>query len=136
MILIDTNIFLEVLLGRARADDCKALLEMASEGKIESVVTHFSIHSIEAIMRKRGNELTSFLRVLDQTSGLYVFDTTVSDEVSASILIRTVKLDFDDAVQYYVAKKLGAEAIVSYDKDFDTLDVRRAEPSAFLGKGH
>ncbi len=136
MILIDTNIFLEVLLGRARADDCKALLEMASEGKIESVVTHFSIHSIEAIMRKRGNELTSFLRVLDQTSGLYVFDTTVSDEVSASILIRTVKLDFDDAVQYYVAKKLGAEAIVSYDKDFDTLDVRRAEPSVFLGKGH
>lgn len=123
-------------MGRARADDCKALLEMASEGKIESVVTHFSIHLIEAIMRKRGNELTPFLRVLDQTSGLYVFDTTVSDEVSASILTRTVKLDFDDAVQYYVAKKLGAEAIVSFDKDFDNLDVRRSEPSIFLAKPH
>lgn len=123
-----------MLLGRARADDCKALLEMASEGKIESVVTHFSIHSIEAIMRKHGNELTSFLRVLDQTSGLYVFDTSVSDEVSASILTRTVKLDFDDAVQYYVAKKLGAEAIVSFDKDFDNLDVMRSEPSTFLAR--
>ena len=123
-------------MGRPRADDCKALLEMASEGQIESVVTHFTIHSIEAIMRKRSNELASFLRVLDQTSGLYVFDTTVSDEVSVSIMTGTVKLDFDDAVQYYVAKKLGAEAIVSFDKDFDNLDVRRAEPLAFLGKSH
>ncbi len=60
--------------------------------------------------------------------GLYVFDTTLADEVSAAILTGGIKLDFDDAIQYYAAKKLGAEAIVSFDHDFDDLDIPRLEP--------
>jgi predicted nucleic acid-binding protein len=43
-------------------------------------------------------------------------------------------LDFDDALQYYVAKRLGAEAIVSYDRHFDKLDVPRIEPSTLIKK--
>jgi predicted nucleic acid-binding protein len=35
-------------------------------------------------------------------------------------------------MQYYLAKKLGVEAIVSYDKHFDVVDIRRKEPSGFL----
>ena len=42
--------------------------------------------------------------------------------------------DFDDALQYYVAKTLGAEAIVSYDRHFDKLDVPRIEPSELIKK--
>jgi predicted nucleic acid-binding protein len=128
LILIDTNIFLEMLLGRSKAEQCRTLLDMVSEGMVESAVTHFSVHSVEAIMRKNGGELTSFLRALDQTVGLYLFDTTLSDEVSASILTGSTKLDFDDAIQYYAAKKLGAAAIVSFDRDFDDLDIPRLEP--------
>ena len=79
-------------------------------------------------MRNNGAELTSFLRALDLTVGLYVFDTTLADEVSASILTGTTKLDFDDAIQYYAAEKLGAAAIVSFDQDFDDLDIPRLEP--------
>src|SRR5206468_6150982 len=122
-----TNIFLEMLMGRSKAEQCKTLLDMISEGRAESAVTHFSIHSVEAIMRKNAGELTSFLRALDQTVGLYVFDTTLTDEVSASILTGTTKLAFDDANQYYAAKKLGAEAIVSFDHDFDHLYILRLE---------
>jgi len=58
-------------------------------------------------MRKKAGVLTSFLRALDQTVGLYVFDTTLADEVSASILTGTTKLDFDDAIQYYAAEEAG-----------------------------
>ena len=39
-----------------------------------------------------------------------------------------------DGLHYYVAKKLGA-MIVSYDKDFDGLDVKRLEPQDLLGRG-
>jgi predicted nucleic acid-binding protein len=134
LILIDTNIFLEVLLGRSKAEQCKTLLDMASEGKIESAVTHFSVHSVEAIMRSKGSELTSFLRTLDQTTGLYVFDTTLSDEVSVSILSGSTKLDFDDAIQYFAAKALGASSIISFDKDFDGLDIPRLEPREVLSE--
>ncbi|MCD6469816.1 PIN domain-containing protein [Candidatus Bathyarchaeota archaeon] len=48
------------------------------------------------------------------------------------MLMDKIKLDFYDALQYYLAKKLGAEAIVSYDKHFDATDIRRKEPSDFL----
>jgi len=67
------------LLGRSKAEQCKTLLDMISEGRAESAVTHFSIHSVETIMRKKPGVLTSFLRALDQTVGLYVFDTTLAD---------------------------------------------------------
>ncbi len=53
--------------------------------------------------------------------------------MAASMLMDKVKLDFDDAIQYYIAKKFGVEAIISYDKHFDTVDIKRKEPWAFVG---
>jgi len=50
------------------------------------------------------------------------------------MLTKRESLDFDDALQYYVAKRLGAEAIVSFDRHFDKLDVPRIEPSSLLKK--
>ncbi len=41
-------------------------------------------------------------------------------------------LDYGDTLQYYVAKKTGAEAIVSYDKHFNNLDIPRREPREYL----
>lgn len=129
MMLIDTNIFLEALLGRARASQCRALLDRLAAGGLDGVVTHFSIHSIEAILERSGGDVTAFLRTVDQTAGLYVYDTSIADEIGASLLTKTTKVDFDDALQYYVAKKMGADAIVSFDRHFDGLDVPRVEPS-------
>jgi len=50
------------------------------------------------------------------------------------MLMNEKKLDFDDCLQYYVAKKLGAEAIVSFDKHFNGLDIPRKEPEEVLSK--
>ncbi len=41
LILIDTNIILELLLAKPTADECEKLLEAASKGPVEAVVTHF-----------------------------------------------------------------------------------------------
>jgi len=43
--------------------------------------------------------------------------------------VRTIPKDFDDALQYYVAKKLGAEMMVNFGRHFDGLDIPRIEPS-------
>jgi len=53
-------------------------------------------------------------------------------ETAAYMLMEKVKLNFDDAFHYYLAKKLGVEAIISYDRHFDRVDVERKEPSDFL----
>ena len=40
----------------------------------------------------------------------------MEDEMVASMLMDKIGLDFDDSLQYCVAKKLGVESIISYDK--------------------
>ncbi|MEM2994936.1 MAG: hypothetical protein QXI91_02810 [Candidatus Bathyarchaeia archaeon] len=50
MYLVDTNIFLEVLLGRAGKERCKEFLRELRDGKKGAVVTDFSIHSIIVIL--------------------------------------------------------------------------------------
>ena len=57
-----------------------------------------------------------FLRNLRNSIGIDVYETSMEDEIAASILMKEIKLDFDDSLQYYVAKKLDVKAIVSYDK--------------------
>jgi uncharacterized protein len=127
MILLDTNVFLELLLGQKRAGDCQALLEKVSRGGVEAVATHFSIHATEALIGE-GVLLSRFIRNVESSEGLYVYDTDLAEESSASLLTGAESLDFDDALQYYVAKRLGVSAIVSYDRHFDGLDVPRIEP--------
>ena len=133
MILLDTNVFLELMLGQSKAADCEALLDAVSKGKIEAVVTHFTVHAVEAVLSS-GEALLTFLRNLENSLGLTVFETGVAEEISVAMFTKRESLNFDDALQYYVAKRLGAEAIVSYDKHFDKLDVPRIEPSHFIKK--
>jgi uncharacterized protein len=133
LILLDTNVFLELMLGQSRAADCEALLTVVSKGKIEAVVTHFTVHAVETVLGP-GEPLLIFLRNLENSLSLTVFETGVAEEISAAMLTKRGSLDFDDALQYYVAKRLGVEAIVSYDKHLDKLDVPRIEPSQLIKK--
>jgi predicted nucleic acid-binding protein len=126
LILLDTNIFLEYLLDRKDAKDCGRLLTKLSRGEVEGVVTRYSLHSIETVYKSR--LLAGFLANLDRSLGLSVRDTTTAEEVEVANISRTIGLDFDDTMQYYVAKKLGVDRIVTFDHHFEGLDIPRAEP--------
>ncbi len=132
MILLDTNIFLELLQRRRQAPACKKLMDALSGGELDGVVTRYSIHSIDAILGRNSLDVAPFLRAVEQTSGLTVYDTTTAEEVEVSLLGAKIRRDFDDSMQYFVAKHTGAEAIVSLDKHFDGLDIPRVEPGKFL----
>ncbi len=130
-ILLDTNVFLELLLKQRGAADCRKLLDRVSRGEVEAAVTHFSVHAVEAALGS-GETLVDFLRNVEYSQGLYLHDTGIQEESSAAMMAKLVGLDFDDALQYYAAMRLGAEAIVSYDKHFDGLDIPRLEPNQVL----
>ena len=119
MYLIDTNIFLEVLLGRGNKEECIDLLRLIESGEIKAFTTSFTIHSIEVIMDhfKKQKELKIFLETIQDFRGLNIYYTNIEDEIS---VIEEMKegLDFDDALQSYVAKKLNLK-MVSFDKHFD-----------------
>ncbi len=131
MLLVDTNIFLELFLGQEKAEECEKLLQKISKGELEAVVSKFTIYAIEAVLNESGLIL-AFLRNVQGSLGLNVYETSIEDEMAASMLMGKTSLDFDDTLQYYLAKKLGVEAIVSYDKHFDKADVKRREPSELL----
>ena len=127
MYLVDTNIFLEVMLSRSKAKECERFLALLKSGEKTGFVTDFSVHSIIVIMGSYGRkrELKEFLRSLTAYEGLAVYNTSLSDEIKAVDLSAKTGLDLDDAIQYSVALSLGAEGIVSLDKHFDGREVER-----------
>ncbi len=131
LVLIDTNIFLELFLNQNNAIDCEELLQRIWEGKQRAVVTHFSVHAVEAIL-KNGEPLVMFARNIENSAGMRVYETTIEDEIAIAILSDKIGMDFDDALQYYVAKKIGVGAIVSFDRHFDKLNIPRIEPSKLI----
>ena len=130
MYLIDTNIFLEVLLARKRKGKCKKFLKLLEKGKLEGVVTDFSLHSIIVLMDhyKKLDKLYIFLSSLMRYKGLHIYTTSIVDELNAVKNALDNNLDMDDAIQYTVALKLNVKGIVSYDKHFNNLKIPRIEP--------
>lgn len=119
------------MLGQGKAEDCAKLLNKAARGEIEAIVTRFTVHAVEAVVND-GGLIADFLRNVENSLGLSVYETSTSDEIAVSILMSKIGRDFDDALQYFVAKMLGAESIVSFDKHFDGLDIQRKEPKDYL----
>jgi len=130
MYLVDANIFLEVLLSRARKEECKKFLRLLRDGKMSGLVTDFTIHSIIVVMDglNRLGELKTFLLSLLAYKGLHIHYTTITEEVKATEFAVERKLDMDDALQYSSALSAGVDVIVSFDKHFDGLKIRRVEP--------
>jgi len=120
--LIDTNIFLKAMLKRRYKNDCQALLRMIDNGDINAFVTTYSIHSIETILDKIGNlkALKIFLKSIGKMKGISIYNTDLRDEI-AVIDEMELGLDFDDALQSYVAKKLNLK-IISFDRHFDGVE--------------
>jgi len=130
MYLVDTNIFLEILLSQNRKDECENFLTQVRNGKKIGIVTDFTIHSIIVIMGNLNklNELKTFLTSLTAYKGLKIYYTDLPDEVKATEIALNQQLDMDDSIQYSTALALNVKAIISFDKHFDNLKISRREP--------
>jgi len=134
MYLVDTNIFLEVMLSQARSKECEVFLKSVKEGVSKAFVTDFSIYSVMIIMTSLSklDELRVFLSSLSAYKGLAIHRNGLKDLLRAIGIMREKRLDLDDAIQYSAAVSLGVKAIVSFDKHFDGLEVPRAEPAQLV----
>ena len=95
---------------------------MIDNGDINAFVTTYSIHSIETILDKIGDlkALKIFLKSIGKMKGISIYNTDLRDEI-AVIDEMELGLDFDDALQSYVAKKLNLK-IISFDRHFDGVE--------------
>ncbi|MDP2721133.1 MAG: hypothetical protein Q8O72_00125, partial [Bacteroidales bacterium] len=97
-------------------------------------VTHFSIHAIAAILSHRGKkkQVIDFLEFCQTHPYLTIYSTILEEEKKISLLSHQGSMDFDDTLQYYVAKK-NEFTLITLDSDFSSLtDIRVMSPDEWI----
>jgi predicted nucleic acid-binding protein len=132
MYLLDTNIFLEILLDQERSEICENLLHNIEGMKQDFYVSGFALHFIEVIMTKEDekDELKKFLSDI-RSLDIERLETSTSEEKKAVSKMDEEGLDFDDSIQYLLANRNDL-SIVSYDSHFDKTKIERVEPSQVI----
>jgi len=128
--LVDTNVWLELLLGQEKLDECKEFFQKVDTNLI--AISEFSFYSIGIILcRLNKDEL--FEDFLDDIENSLISKIKLENkDVKYLLQIRKkYNLDFDDAYQYVVAEKYNL-TIVSFDSDFDRTELGRKTPREIL----
>jgi predicted nucleic acid-binding protein len=97
MFLVDTNVFLEILLGQNKKEDCKKFLD-SNVGNLN--ITDFSLHSIGIILFKYGKEKIFQKFVEDILHNIKLLSLPMERYKEIVNIRRNLNLDFDDAYQY------------------------------------
>ena len=117
MFLVDTNVFLEILLKRDKKEDCKKFLDN-SIGNLN--ITDFSLHSIGVILFRYGKEEVFRKFVEDIMPNIKPLSLPMELYREVVNVRKSLNLDFDDAYQYCVAKYYGLK-VVTMDRDFERI---------------
>jgi len=129
MYLLDTNIFLEVMLQRDKSKAAKNLF--IANPSTDLFITDFSLHSIGVFLFQR-NQPETYVRFVKDViieTGVTVIGLDPQEVPALAEVSRRFCLDFDDSYQYAVAQKYGLE-IMSFDSDFDRTERGRKIPES------
>jgi uncharacterized protein len=118
MYLVDTNVWLEVLLEQEKASESQDFLLNADAEDL--AITEFSVYSIGVVVGrlKKMGLFRSFIVDTIENAGIRRIRLALEDLVRIPDVMEEEKLDFDDAYQYVAAERHGL-SIVSFDGDFD-----------------
>ena len=129
--LIDSNVWLELLLRQKHADEVRQFLEKVQLDEIYR--TEFTLYSIGIITSRLKKEevFAAFLSDLLEETGIKRIALSLADLQDLLSTMREQDLDFDDAYQYEVARRFGL-TLISFDSDFDRTDIGRKMPQEVL----
>ncbi len=114
MYLVDTNIFLEILLKQDKSNYCKSFLEK----NIAALhISDFTLHSIGVILFKQ-NEVQLFLKFISDTLPNVDLISLPKSKYDELIKVKSkFDLDFDDAYQFGLCQHFNLK-LVTMDRDF------------------
>ena len=126
-LLIDTNIFLEVILGQEKAQVAQQLLSQTEEH--DFFISDYSLHSIGLLLvrRKQYDVFRQFVADMMSNAGVTLIGLSVDGMEAVMDAAEKYRLDFDDAYQYAIAERYGL-TLVSFDADFDRTERGRLDP--------
>ena len=131
MYLVDTNVWLERLLGQAKSDEVGQFLDNIPSNQL--FLTDFAFHSICIILTRLERKAALLDFVQDVFVDGAVTLVSVKPEETQSLIeaMNKFNLDFDDAYQY-VAAEQNDLIIVSFDVDLDVTTRGKKTPAEVL----
>ena len=134
MYLVDSNVWLELLLDQESSEEVRQFLQKVEADEIS--MTEFTLYSIGLITTRLKKEAVfeEFISDILEESSVERISLSASDLKELLSASREFGLDFDDAYQY-VAAKSNDLVLVSFDKDFDKTDIERRTPKEITQKG-
>jgi predicted nucleic acid-binding protein len=131
-VFVDTNLFIDILLGREPfLEASAAIYRLCENDMIEGMIAPITVNNIYYICRKARHidEIKAFLADLSM-----VFDIAVMDERSIVKANRIPIKDYEDALQYAMALQNGCHSLVTRNtKDFKKLSkIEVVTPEEFI----
>lgn len=131
-VLVDTNIFIDVLQDRIPfTDNSQAVIGLVTQKKIKGAVAAHSITNLWYILRKthsdeeRRNYILSLFELFDVVS--------IDKNRLVAALEKSDFKDFEDCLQDECAYAINADYIITRNaKDFESSIVKALTPEAFL----
>ncbi len=134
MYLIDANIFLEILLKQERFEECKRLIEKINDGSINCYLSDINLDSILLILWNKAKKIKlmqDFLFSIISYDGLSFYFIGIEDRINALKHASSYNLDFEDSMTLQAALATDSD-IISFDRHFDNLPVKRLEPKDII----
>lgn len=129
--IIDANIFLEVLLEQKNSEKCKSLLREILNGEKQAFISTITIDSIVLVMIKykiQKEKIELFLKSLVKYKGLRFYQIKLQDRIKAIYLMDKYKLDYEDSLVLQSAFSTQSKEIISLDKHFDKIkEIKRID---------
>ena len=131
MFLIDTNVWMERLLGQERSAEVGQFLDAVPADAL--FITDFAFHSICLAMCRLNQQegLQRFIRDLFESGGVMLLHLEAEEVLQVLEIMQRFHLDFDDAYQYVAAEKYDL-TLVSFDADFDRTPRGRRTPGEMI----
>lgn len=131
--LIDTNILMEIGKRQAKSTICRDLFSAIQCGMINETayVTRFALGALEAMLSSVDDSLIRKILLMAHLNQIKIFETKVEDDLMINSIKKDLKLDFDDALQFFAANRLGTY-LVTYDKDFSHTSLETKTPQEVL----
>lgn len=134
---VDTNIFLRVLVVEDQKTfrECRDFLTAVKQNKIDAVTSNLVLAELVWVLvsyyKIKRIEVARMVRGILGLSGLKLMDRYEPNQAIQYYEVKKVK--YIDAILASVPElENGDWTIVSYDKDFEKLEIKRSEPGKVL----
>ena len=131
MYLIDTNIWLELLLQQDKAEEVASFFQSIDSSSL--AMTDFTLYSIGIILSrlKKYEAFNDFIADTLEDNSVNRICLEPDGLKQISSIQKQHSLDFDDAYQYVAATENGL-TLVSFDSDFDKTPLGRKVPAEII----